>query len=63
MMKNSTCPPTLYRLWDVERELGVSRVTLYRWCRKGFVQYMRLPSGHIRIPASELERLKNLSSN
>jgi excisionase family DNA binding protein len=62
-MKHGLSNPTLCKLWDAERELGVSRVTLYRWCRRGLVQFTRLPSGHIRIPVSELERLKNRSSN
>ena len=49
---------TYYRVWDVERELSVSRATIYRWCKKGIVNYIRLPSGHIRIPVKEVEKLR-----
>lgn len=48
----------LLKLWDVERQLGVSRQTLYRWCKAGTLDFVRLPSGYIRVPTSEVERLK-----
>lgn len=48
----------LLKLWDVERQLGVSRATLYRWCKGGSINFVRLPSGDIRVPSSEVARLK-----
>lgn len=46
------------KVWDLERELSVSRATIYRWCQRGSIEYVRLPSGHIRIPYKEVEKLK-----
>lgn len=58
MMKEKSSKVTYYRVWDLERELSVSRATIYRWCRKGVIKYVKLPSGHIRIPKEEVEKLK-----
>ena len=48
-MKRISNEETYYRVWDLERELSVSRATIYRWCKKGVIEYVKLPSGHIRI--------------
>ena len=48
----------MYKIWDLERMLGVSRATVYRWCKDGTVNFIKLPSGHIRIPYKEVEKLK-----
>jgi excisionase family DNA binding protein len=42
---------------EVGRALGVSINTVKSWVRAGKVRAVRLPSGHLRIPRSELERL------
>jgi excisionase family DNA binding protein len=49
------------KVWDLERELSVSRATIYLWCQRGAIEYVRLPSGHIRIPHNEVEKLKCLA--
>ena len=44
----------------VAKECGVSRVTVYKWCRTGKVKAIELPNGQIRIPDAEVRRiLKN----
>ena len=48
----------MYKLWDLERMLGVSRATIYRWCKDGTIDFIKLPSGHIRIPYKEVKKLK-----
>jgi excisionase family DNA binding protein len=37
--------------------LGVTTETLRRWEKLGLLKARRLPSGHVRIPKSEVERL------
>lgn len=40
--------------------LGVSKRTLYNWCKEGELKYVRLPSGHKRYFGAEIEAiLKN----
>ncbi len=50
------------KLADVERELGVSRWTLYEWLKEGKIHGVKLPCGHYRIPKEEVEKLK-MSTN
>ncbi len=47
----------MLKLSDLERELRVSRWTLYAWLKEGKIAGRKLPCGHYRVPASELERL------
>lgn len=42
----------------VARAMGVTINTVKAWIRRGQVEAVRLPSGHYRIPASELQRLR-----
>jgi excisionase family DNA binding protein len=42
---------------EVAEILRVSRSTVTRYVRLGLLKSMRLPSGVIRIPRSEVERL------
>ena len=35
--------------------IGVSKATLYRWIKRGWIKYLRLPNGYIRITKDELE--------
>ncbi len=39
--------------------LGVHPITLYRWAKEGKIKYVRTPSGRLRYPLSEIERLKS----
>lgn len=50
---------TVLKLAVVERELGVSRWTLYEWLKSGQIKGIKLPGGHYRIPMDEVLRLKN----
>ncbi|MFC1903730.1 helix-turn-helix domain-containing protein [Chloroflexota bacterium] len=52
----------MLKLADVERELGVSRWTLYEWLKEGKLQGMKLPSGHYRVLREEIENLKKAST-
>lgn len=49
--------PDMVSTGVVARRLGVTVNTVKNWIRKGILQGIRLPSGHYRIPLSELERL------
>ncbi|MEO7802956.1 MAG: helix-turn-helix domain-containing protein [Actinomycetota bacterium] len=41
----------------VAASLGVTINTVKNWAKVGKIRSVRLPSGHYRIPASELDRL------
>lgn len=43
---------------DVARALGVTINTVKTWTDTGVIESIRLPSGHLRIPRHELERLR-----
>ena len=43
---------------DMAQALNVSYWAVYRWVNKGQVRCIRLPSGRLRIPREELDRLK-----
>ncbi len=45
-------------LREVAGHFGVSYPTVSRWCDMGLIEYLRLPSGIRRIPASEIKRLE-----
>jgi excisionase family DNA binding protein len=45
---------------EVRNMLGISKTTLYNWCKQGKLRFVRLPSGHKRYFRSEIEAiLKN----
>ena len=46
-----------YRLSEAAPLIGVSSVTLWRWCASGKIASIKLPSGQRRIPESELTRI------
>ena len=48
----------LLKLAEVQRQLGVSRWTLYEWLKDGRIQGVKLPCGHYRIPEAEVNRLR-----
>jgi excisionase family DNA binding protein len=50
------------KLFEVEKQLGVSRWTLYVWLKRGKIHGIKLPCGHYRIPTREIEALKVVSS-
>jgi len=47
----------LLRTGEVMAILGVHRWTLYNWRKNGIIRYITLPSGDIRYPRSEIERI------
>ena len=42
---------------EASRMLGVSYKTLWRWWREGKINAIRLPSGRLRYPKNEIERI------
>ncbi|MBK8113244.1 MAG: helix-turn-helix domain-containing protein [Candidatus Accumulibacter sp.] len=46
-----------FRLSEVAKMLGVSYVTMWRWCNDGKVATVSLPSGQRRILGAEVNRL------
>jgi excisionase family DNA binding protein len=45
---------------EVRNMLGISKATLYNWCKQGRLRFVRLPSGHKRYFRVEIEAiLKN----
>ncbi|QKD79428.1 helix-turn-helix domain-containing protein [Actinomyces marmotae] len=38
-------------------DAGLSRAQLWRWARDGLIASVRLPSGRVRFPESEIERM------
>jgi len=47
----------LLRPKDVARRLGISVKTLWVWQKKGIIRAVRLPTGKLRYPKSEVERI------
>ena len=47
-----------YSQSKASRELGIDRHTLANWVNKGWVNAVRLPSGHFRISEEELNAWK-----
>lgn len=45
-------------LADAASELSVSYWSVRRWAHAGLIKCIRLPSGTLRIPREELERVK-----
>jgi hypothetical protein len=48
----------LLRPKEAARVFGVAPCTLYSWQRKGVIGAVRLPSGKLRYPLSEVEKLR-----
>jgi len=46
-----------YTTFEVAKMLGVSTLTVWRWCKQGKVRAWRTPGGHYRIPCEEVDRL------
>ena len=49
----------LHTLPEAAAMLTVSTRTIKRWYEQGLISLVRLPGGHFRVPASEIERLTN----
>jgi putative resolvase len=47
----------LLRPRDVAKIFGISVKTLWKWQRKGIIKAVRLPTGKLRYPRSEVDRL------
>ena len=46
-----------YRLSEVADMMGVSYVTMWRWCKAGKVATVKLPSKQRRILSAEVKRI------
>jgi excisionase family DNA binding protein len=46
-----------HKVGEVAERLEVSPGTIRNWIEKGYISAARLPSGHRRVPDSELQRL------
>ena len=42
---------------DVAAHVGVSRASVWNWCRSGRISAVQLPGGQWLIPKSELDRI------
>lgn len=40
---------TLLTIKQASKELGISKCSMYRWVKRGWIGYVRLPNGSIRI--------------
>ena len=49
---------TLLEQEEVARILSFNVSTIRRWIKRGYIKAYRLPSGKLRIPASEVQRIK-----
>ncbi|MEM1607171.1 MAG: helix-turn-helix domain-containing protein [Candidatus Bathyarchaeia archaeon] len=47
----------LLRPSEVAKKFGISVKMLWKWQRKGIIRAVRLPTGKLRYPKSEVERL------
>jgi len=56
-MSGKTDQKRLLKVDEVAAMLGVHPKTVYRWIREGKIEVIKLPSGRIRIPESEIEKI------
>ncbi len=42
---------------EVARRLQVSRRTVQRWIKEGKLRALKYPSGHFKVPESEVEKI------
>ena len=47
----------LLRPRDVAKIFGISVKTLWKWQKKGIIKAVKLPTGKLRYPRSEVERV------
>lgn len=55
-MSQDNLPPGV-----VAKMLGVDPKTVSRWAKVGKINGFRTPGGHLRIPAAEVERIRDTS--
>jgi excisionase family DNA binding protein len=53
--------PDLLRPAEIMAMFGVSEQTLYRWRKKGLIDFTRTPGGQVRYSRAEVEQLLNQS--
>lgn len=46
---------------EVAQELKVSEITVYRWVKTKKLNAVKLPSGRMRIPREEIEKILGVS--
>lgn len=49
-----------YTVTDAASMLGVAASTMYRWIHRGTVAVLQSPGGQLLVPASEIDRLRDL---
>lgn len=59
-MSNPSDMPALWKVKEVAVAMKMTPQTLYAWIKGGKVTHLRTPSGRIRIPVEEVERLVSL---
>lgn len=37
------------------KELGISKCSVYRWVKRGWIMHFKLPNGTIRIPQGSID--------
>jgi excisionase family DNA binding protein len=48
------------KLWtssQAAKHLGISSETLRKWCERGYVEHIRMPSGHRKFKPEVIERM------
>ena len=48
-MVTQTGLPELLTVKQAAKELNMSKCSIYRWVKRGWIKYVRLPNGTIRI--------------
>src|SRR5512137_53554 len=56
MRERISMPDSLYSTSEVARLFEINRVTIYRWVQEGVVKAYKVGK-HLKIPASEVDRL------
>lgn len=49
----------IFYIQDVTKIFGVTRDTIYRWCRSGNLKYSELPTGRRFFTREQIEAFKN----
>jgi excisionase family DNA binding protein len=55
----TVAPERMLTTGEVAEILQVHPMTLRAWYHRGWLQAVKLPGGHLRIPESEVVRLKS----
>jgi excisionase family DNA binding protein len=61
MQKGDTIVEKTYymKVSEFAKQCRVNTWTVYRWIRLGVINAVRLPTGTVRIPSSEVDRVLN----